>query len=235
MSIRRESRLAVACAVLVLAFCLGLGGPALAKRGGVPAHGGPGGPPGWEGDPGPPDLPPGQAKKMGRQPPWAPTPGGPRHVYRYYPASGVYFDPGRGLWFWLEAGSWRSGLALPGGLALGGGFVGLTMGAPDPFVHHPQVSRAYPPGHRVKAKGGPPPWAPAHGRRAKYKYRYYPASQVYFDPGRGLWFWLEGGGWRAGVSLPAGLAPAGGHVTLGMEVADPYRFHADVLMRYPLR
>ena len=27
-------------------------------------------------------------------------------------------------------------------------------------------------------KGGPPPWAPAHGYRAKHKYGHYPFSRV---------------------------------------------------------
>jgi hypothetical protein len=36
-----------------------------------------------------------------------------------------------------------------------------------------------PSGHGNKAKGGPPPHAPAHGYRAKHTYRYYPCERVY--------------------------------------------------------
>lgn len=42
-------------------------------------------------------------------------------------------------------------------------------------------------GHR-EHEGGPPPWAPAHGYRAKHSYHYYPSAEVYFDTGRGSTF-----------------------------------------------
>lgn len=52
----------------------------------------------------------------------------------------------------------------------------------------------------------PPPWAPAHGHRAKqqreYQYVYYPARQVYYAPATQTWFWLSGGNWQVGVNLP---------------------------------
>lgn len=62
-----------------------------------------------------------------------------------------------------------------------------------------------PPG-QAKPKG-PPSWAPAHGYRAKQRYRYYPAHNIYQDPASGLFFSLQGGAWTRG--LPAGLNPAG--------------------------
>lgn len=86
-----------------------------------------------------------------------------------------------------------------------------------------------------KKKGGPPPWAPAHGRRAKHFYRYYPAHQVYYDPGRGVWFWLRGGNWAFGAALPAGIQVGGSYVTLGMDVTQPYQYHQDVMRYYPAR
>lgn len=61
-----------------------------------------------------------------------------------------------------------------------------------------------PPGQE-KPKG-PPPWAPAHGYRAKQKYRYYPACNVYQDPVSGLFFSLQGGAWIKGP-LPPGMHP----------------------------
>jgi len=81
--------------------------------------------------------------------------------------------------------------------------------------------------------GGPPPWAPAHGYRAKYQYRYYPGVQVYFDSGRGLYFWLSGGGWQVGARLPGGIALSGSYVNLDMDAAKPYQWHAEVVLRYP--
>jgi hypothetical protein len=62
----------------------------------------------------------------------------------------------------------------------------------------------------IPAQADPPPWAPAHGYRAKqervyqqeYRYMYYPAQQVYYAPQQGLWFWMNGGNWQFGVNLP---------------------------------
>lgn len=66
-----------------------------------------------------------------------------------------------------------------------------------------------PPG-QAKPKG-PPPWAPAHGYRAKQRYRYYPAHNIYQDPVSGLFFSMQGGIWTKG-GLPPGMMPGGlGH------------------------
>lgn len=58
----------------------------------------------------------------------------------------------------------------------------------------------------LPAQADPPPWAPAHGHRAKqqreYQYVYYPAQQVYYAPETRMWFWLTGGNWQVGVNLP---------------------------------
>jgi hypothetical protein len=80
----------------------------------------------------------------------------------------------------------------------------------------------------------PPPWAPAHGHRAKHHYRYYPSSYVYFDTGRGLYFYYEGGAWQVSVSLPTHIRIAvGDYVTLEMDTDRPYTYHSDVVKRYP--
>jgi len=84
------------------------------------------------------------------------------------------------------------------------------------------------------ASAEPPPWAPAHGYRAKHHYYYYPASHVYYDTDRKLYFYLEGENWRFGASLPAGIhVDVGDHVTLGMDTDKPYEFHSDVVKEYP--
>jgi hypothetical protein len=88
---------------------------------------------------------------------------------------------------------------------------------------------------RVRRKGGPPPWAPAHGYRAKHQYRYWPGSQVYFAPERGLYFWLGEDGWQMGANLPGGLRLSGDTVTLDMDAARPYKWHREVVRRYPPR
>jgi len=91
-----------------------------------------------------------------------------------------------------------------------------------------------PPQYSPPAKNGPPPWAPAHGYRAKHRYYYYPSTFVYFDVERKLYFYLEGDSWRAGASLPARISPnPGDHVSLEMDTDKPYEFHADVAKKYP--
>jgi hypothetical protein len=81
---------------------------------------------------------------------------------------------------------------------------------------------------------GPPPWAPAHGYRAKYTYRYFPGHEVYFEPKRGTYFYLEGGSWRIGVRLPDSIKiDAKQFVELPMDVDKPFEFHADVKASFP--
>lgn len=84
------------------------------------------------------------------------------------------------------------------------------------------------------ALADPPPWAAAHGYRAKhYRYIYYPRHEVYYAPATQLWFWLDGGGWRVGTSLPTGVVVAGApgvSVVLGTE--RPYEANAYVVQRF---
>ena len=81
---------------------------------------------------------------------------------------------------------------------------------------------------------GPPPWAPAHGHRAKYRYYYYPATYVYFDVGRSLYFYYQSDQWRVSDSLPAGIhIAAGNYMVLEMDTDKPYQFHSDVVKWYP--
>jgi hypothetical protein len=83
----------------------------------------------------------------------------------------------------------------------------------------------------------PPPWAPAHGHRAKvvreYRYVYYPAAQVYYQPEQRVWFWMNGGSWQFGVNLPAQYQ---GYVSSGVPVmlntSRPYTQHVYVEEHY---
>lgn len=54
----------------------------------------------------------------------------------------------------------------------------------------------------VNAQGGPPPWAPAKGYRAKARYTYFPSLNFYFDTKIGIYFFLEAGFWVQKTSLP---------------------------------
>jgi hypothetical protein len=83
-------------------------------------------------------------------------------------------------------------------------------------------------------KKGPPPWAPAHGYRAKHLYYYYPVSGVYFDLERRLYFHLDVGRWRVSASLPRGIHIDLNHyVSLEMDTDKPYVFHSEVIKWYP--
>ncbi|MGV1098676.1 hypothetical protein ACUUL3_04605 [Thiovibrio sp. JS02] len=78
-------------------------------------------------------------------------------------------------------------------------------------------------GPGVGRPGGPPPHAPAHGYRKKYSYRYYPDAYVYFDTGRGLYFYLDHDQWRMSVSLPQEIkVRLGGGVEIEMDSDRPY-------------
>jgi len=86
----------------------------------------------------------------------------------------------------------------------------------------------------VYKKGGPPPWAPAHGYRAKHKYHYYPSSRVYYEKERGTYFYYKDGEWRVSVSLPSYIRiDVHDYVTLEMDSDKPYDYDHEVVKRYP--
>jgi hypothetical protein len=90
------------------------------------------------------------------------------------------------------------------------------------------------PGPKKAQKSGPPPHAPAHGYRAKYAYRYYPSSCVYYDTGRKVYFYLEGDDWRASVSLPQHInLRLGDYVTMDMDTDKPYTRFEEHRHKYP--
>lgn len=89
-------------------------------------------------------------------------------------------------------------------------------------------------GSAQPAKNGPPDHAPAHGYRAKHQYKYYPSSEVYFDPARALYFFLSGSQWKVSASLPDPLKlHLGGSVSIEMDSDKPYTHHAEHKKKYP--
>jgi len=108
-----------------------------------------------------------------------------------------------------------------------GGGVGVEWGQGADNGHHHEVKKA--------KKGGPPPHAPAHGYRAKYKYRYYPACSVYYDTYRQLYFYLEGPNWRIAASLPHSiqLGGSGGYVSIEIDADKPYTYYEEHKRKYP--
>lgn len=50
---------------------------------------------------------------------------------------------------------------------------------------------------------GPPPWAPAHGYRAKTKHIYFPDQNFYFDIEKSVYLYLNNGSWSISASIPS--------------------------------
>ena len=82
--------------------------------------------------------------------------------------------------------------------------------------------------------GGPPPWAPANGYRARHTYRYYPATGVYFDPAISRYFYYRDGSWRVSVSLPSTIRIDGeDYVRLELETDKPYLYYDEHRKKFP--
>lgn len=91
-----------------------------------------------------------------------------------------------------------------------------------------------PPGQAKKMRGhrGSDQEALPPGQAKKYGYRYWPEQRVFYSPERGLWFWLSAGKWRMGARLPSRLTVGDDYVSLTMGVDKPYRWDAEVAVRY---
>lgn len=57
-------------------------------------------------------------------------------------------------------------------------------------------------GMTLDALASPPPWAPAHGYRAKTRYVYFPQQNFYFDLKTNNYIYLNGSSWLFSVSVP---------------------------------
>jgi hypothetical protein len=69
-----------------------------------------------------------------------------RYSYVYYPDVEVYFEPHRNVYYWSEAGTWRSGPRVPQNIVLRSS-VRVDLDSPEPYRHHEEV-RAKHPGHK---------------------------------------------------------------------------------------
>ncbi|PZX93998.1 hypothetical protein DOS84_08630 [Flavobacterium aquariorum] len=67
----------------------------------------------------------------------------------------------------------------------------------------------------------PPAHAKAHG--VKKKYRYYPESNVYFDPVVKKYTYLKGGTWTTVVSLPTTIRLIGSYNDFDFEGDNPWK------------
>ena len=58
---------------------------------------------------------------------------------------------------------------------------------------------------KQKKEKDPPPWAPAHGYRAKTRYVFFKDYDMYYDQQRKIYVYLKNGNWELGASIPAFL------------------------------
>src|SRR5688572_27236236 len=85
----------------------------------------------------------------------------------------------------------------------------------------------------VASLADPPAHAPAHGYRAKHQYVYYPAHRIYHEPSNQLWFWMNGGSWSFGASLPVHLQQfTVGGISVELDTDRPYTQQAYVEQTY---
>ncbi len=90
-----------------------------------------------------------------------------------------------------------------------------------------------------KGKNGPPPWAPAHGYRAKTRHIYFPQHNFYFDMQKGVYIYLKGGNWLTAISLPSlfgriNLASAI-QVELDFTADNPHNHNSDHKVKYKVK
>ncbi len=155
-----------------------------------------------------------ESQKVVKAPPGA-------FMYRYYPASQVYMDTTRNQWFYRQKNQWINARSLPAALLNGlGNFVLLQMTTAMPYTVHTEIITAYP--------------VPVVQKTSICTYRYFPASAVYYDTGRKIWFHQTGGKWYNVKTLPASVKiNRNEFVTVNLNTTEPYRYHVETVKKYP--
>jgi len=74
---------------------------------------------------------------------------------------------------------------------------------------------------------------PAVVGRMMYHYDYYPATEVYFDTIRHLYFYQDKGRWMMSVALPVAFQTEGTSVRLKLKTSQPYTLHREHRKLYP--
>lgn len=87
-----------------------------------------------------------------------------------------------------------------------------------------------------KKEVGPPPWAPAHGYRAKTRYVYFTEHNFYYDNNEGVYIYLSGKNWEVSAKIPelfknVNLA-AEVRIDLDFSSDNPQKFNADHRKKY---
>lgn len=83
---------------------------------------------------------------------------------------------------------------------------------------------------------GPPPWAPAHGYRAKTRYVYFPDQNMYYDLQARNYIYLSGPNWVVRATLPKlflGInLGRSSQIELDFYGDRPYRYNSTHIVKY---
>lgn len=74
---------------------------------------------------------------------------------------------------------------------------------------------------------GPPPWAPAHGYRAKTRYVYFPDENMYYDLRSRNYIYLSGRNWVVRTSVP--------RIFVGINLGKSAQIELDFIGERPYR
>ncbi len=89
---------------------------------------------------------------------------------------------------------------------------------------------------QYKKEAGPPPWAPAHGYRAKTRYVYFSEHNFYYDNNSGVYIYLSGKNWEVSASIPDLFKninlSAAVKIDLDFDADDPQKYNADHQKKY---
>lgn len=87
-----------------------------------------------------------------------------------------------------------------------------------------------------KKETGPPPWAPAHGYRAKTRYVYFTEHNFYYDNDRGVYIYMSGKNWEVSAKIPNLFKnvnlTAEVKIDLDFSADDPQKYNADHRKKY---
>lgn len=75
---------------------------------------------------------------------------------------------------------------------------------------------------------GPPPWAPAHGYRAKTRHIYFPDQNMYYDIQKGVYIYFNNGKWSVSTKVPSVFVS----INLGRSTQVELDFYGDRPQRY---
>lgn len=87
-----------------------------------------------------------------------------------------------------------------------------------------------------KGKGGPPPWAPANGYRAKTSHIYFPDQNFYFDIQKSVYIYMSGDKWQVSATIPSIYARIDFNSALKVELElntdSPQQYNSDHVIKY---